>query len=202
MHISEGVVSAPVLIGGGVLTAIGTAIGLKAMNYDRIMSVAMLTAAFFVASLVHIPIGPGSIHLVLIGLLGIMLGWSCFPAILVALLLQAVFFQFGGIMVLGVNTLNMAVAAILCHYLVRPWLKTKKPRRRAAAGFIAGFSAILIAALLMAFSLFFSDVGFLRAAQISVAAHFPLMVIEGFVTMFIISFLIRVHPELLEVHQS
>jgi cobalt/nickel transport system permease protein len=195
MHISEGVLSAPVLIGGGALTAVGTAIGLKSLDYDRIMPVAILTACFFVASLIHVPIGPSSVHLVLNGLLGVVLGWACFPAILVALLLQAIFFQFGGIIVLGVNAFNMAAAALICHFIVRPWLL--QPKTRAVAGFAGGFLAILLAAVFMAASLALSDMGFLRAAQISVAAHLPVMLIEGFVTMFTVSFLARVHPQIL-----
>lgn len=195
MHISEGVLSAPVLIGGGALTAVGTAIGLKNIDYDRIVPVAILTSAFFVASLIHVPIGPGSVHLVLNGLLGLVLGWACFPAILVALLLQAVFFQFGGITVIGVNTFNMAASAVLVSYLVRPWIIN--PKTRGFAGFAGGFFALLLASLFMAISLALSDIGFLRTAQLTIATHLPVMLIEGFVTMFTISFLSRVHPDIL-----
>ena len=155
----------------------------------------MLTATFFVASLIHVPIGPASIHLVLNGLLGIMLGWACFPAILVGLLLQAVFFQYGGLTVLGVNAVNMALPAVLCFYLTRPLLNSEKTRP--LAGFIAGSGAILLSAVFMALSLAFTDSGFLATAKITVLANIPIMVIEGFITMFIVSFIGRVHPELL-----
>ncbi|MGI9535548.1 MAG: cobalt transporter CbiM [Desulfocapsaceae bacterium] len=195
MHISEGILSAPILLSGASLTAAGTVIGLKKLDLDKIMEVSMLTATFFVASLIHVPIGPASIHLVLNGLLGIMLGWACFPAILVALLLQAVFFQYGGFMVLGVNAVNMALPAVLCFYLARPLLKSKKTRP--LAGFIAGSGAILLSAICMALSLAFTDTGFLATAKITVLANIPIMVIEGFITMFIVSFIGRVHPELL-----
>lgn len=196
MHISEGVLSAPVLIGGGALTAAGTAIGLKSLDYDKIMTVAILTATFFIASLIHVPAGPASVHLVMNGLLGLLLGWACFPAILVALLLQAVFFQFGGITVIGVNTFNMAGAALISFYLVRPWLN--KPQTRAAAGFAGGFLAMLLAAVFMAAALGLTDSGYFKASMISIGVHLPVMFIEGFVTMFTVSFLARVHPELLE----
>ncbi len=200
MHISEGVLSAPVLIGGGVLTAVGTAVGLHRLDYDRIMNTAILTSAFFVASLVHVPIGPGSIHLVLNGLLGIILGWACFPAILVALLLQAVFFQFGGLLVLGVNTFNMAAPALLCYYLVRPLLAG--PKARSVAGFVGGALAIFLAALCMALSLALSDTGFLTTAKLVVIANLPIMLIEGVVTMFAITFLAKVHPGLITGNSS
>ncbi len=195
MHISEGILSAPVLLGGASLTAAGTMIGLKKLDLDRIMEVSMLTATFFVASLIHVPIGPASIHLVLNGLLGIMLGWACFPAIVVGLLMQAVFFQYGGLMVLGVNAINMALPAVLCFYLVRPLLVSEKTRP--LAGFIAGSGTILLSAICMALSLAFTDLGFMATAKITVVANIPIMVIEGFITMFIVVFIGRVHPDLL-----
>ncbi len=67
MHISEGILTAPVLAGGAALTIAGTAIGLEKLDYDRIMTVSLLSATFFVASLIHVPIGPGSVHLLLGG---------------------------------------------------------------------------------------------------------------------------------------
>ncbi len=195
MHISEGILSAPVLISGAALTAAGTIAGLKKLDLDRIIEVSMLTATFFIASLIHVPIGPASIHLVLNGLLGIMLGWACFPAILVGLLMQAIFFQYGGLMVLGVNTLTMALPAIVCFYLVRPLIK--KPKTRPVAGFIAGSTAIFLSAVGLALALAFTDAGFLTTAKITVLANIPIMIIEGFITMFIVSFIGRVHPELI-----
>ena len=200
MHISEGVLTAPVLIGGGVLTAVGTAIGLKFLDYERIMPVAILTSTFFVASLIHVPIGPTSVHLVLNGLLGIILGWASFPAILIALLLQTVFFQFGGISVLGVNTFTMAAGAVGARYLVHPWLT--KPKTRSIAAFLGGALALLLATVFMAAALVLSNVGFRDAANLIVAINLPVMVIEGLITMFTVSFLCRVHPDILEGPQQ
>ena len=108
MHISEGVLSPAVLGGGAALTVVGTAIGLKKLDYEAIPRVAILSAAFFVASLIHVPVGPVGLHLVLNGLMGLLLGWLAFPAILIALFLQALLFQYGGLTVLGVNTVIMA----------------------------------------------------------------------------------------------
>ena len=114
MHISEGVLSGPVLISGIVLAATCTAIGLKKLDYDRIPRAAILSASFFVASLIHVPVGPSSVHLILNGIVGLILGWGAFPVILVALTLQAMLFQFGGITTLGVNTMIMALPAVFC----------------------------------------------------------------------------------------
>lgn len=196
MHISEGVLSAPVLIAGVGLTVVGTAIGLKKIDYDRIMAVAILSAAFFVASLVHVPIGPGNAHLLLNGLLGLMLGWAAFPSILVALLLQAVLFQFGGLTVLGLNTFTMAAPAVLCFYVFRPLLD-KGNGTRFAAAFACGFTAMLISALLTAMALSLSGEAFESAARMLFVAHLPVMVVEGVITGFAYSFLAKVKPEAL-----
>ena len=87
MHISEGVLSGQVLAVGAVLAAAGTGIGLKKISHDRIVHVAILASAFFVASLIHVNIGPASAHLILNGIVGLLLGIAAFPAILTALLL-------------------------------------------------------------------------------------------------------------------
>ncbi|MDU9048023.1 MAG: cobalt transporter CbiM [Candidatus Electrothrix sp. Rat3] len=200
MHISEGILSAPVLISGGVFTAIGTFIGLKKIDLEQIMPVALLSAAFFVAGLVHVPLGPGSVHLMLIGLLGAMLGWAAFPAILIALFLQALFFQFGGFAVLGVNTVIMSAPALCCYYLTRPWMDN--PKTRPAAAFIAGFLAIFLASLLTACALALTDTGFTAAAQLIIAANVPLMIIEGCITMFTVGFLAKVQPEILHLEYA
>ena len=198
MHISEGVLSAPVLITGGVVAATGIAIGLRKIDYDHIMTTALLTATFFVASLIHVPVVVGNVHLILGGLMGILLGWSCFPAIFIALLLQSLFFNFGGIVVLGVNTVNMALPPLICYYLFLNWI-TKKGKKRSIAAFAAGFFSILLSALMMALSLATTDSRFATLAKMLVLAYLPVMIIEGFITMFTVNFLAKVQPELLEI---
>jgi cobalt/nickel transport system permease protein len=197
MHISEGVLSPAVLAGGAVLAAAGTAIGLKKMDYEAIPRVAILSAAFFVATLIHVPVGPVGLHLVLNGLMGLLLGWLAVPAILIALFLQALLFQFGGLTVLGVNTVSMALPAVICFYVFRPFLRRTGPITNIAA-FACGFTAILLSGVLVAAALLFSGQGFLKVAELVLLAHIPVMVIEGFITLFIFLFLKKVRPEMLE----
>jgi cobalt/nickel transport system permease protein len=196
MHISEGYLSASVLISGGALAAAGTAIGLKRLDYDQIAQAGILASAFFVASLVHVPIGPANVHLIMNGLLGLLLGWAAFPVILAALLLQAVFFQYGGITTLGVNTIIMAAPAVAVHYLFGRWIGRPGWVGMAAA-FCGGAGAIVMAAVVMAASLFFTDEQFLPVAVTAVAIHVPILIIEGVITLFCVGFLKKVKPELL-----
>jgi cobalt/nickel transport system permease protein len=196
VHISEGVLSAPVLVSGGALAAAGTAIGLKKIDYDHIARVGILSATFFVASLVHVPIGPSSVHLIMNGIVGLLLGWAAFPAILVALLLQAVFFQFGGITTLGVNTIIMALPAVICYYLFAPLLH-KDRKFLLLAGFGCGFCAVLFGGVIVGLALMFTEENFLKVAMLVVTAHIPVMIIEGIVTAFCVAFLKKVQPAML-----
>lgn len=196
MHISEGVLSGPVLLSGAALAAAGTAIGLKKLDYERISKVGMLSAAFFVASLIHVPIGPSNAHLILNGLVGLLLGWPAFPAILVALALQGAFFQFGGITTLGVNTIIMALPAVLAYLIFKRFLHGA-PRSVYAAAFAAGGLAVLLSGVLVALALVFTEENFLKMSALIIAAHIPVMITEGVITAVCVGFLKRVKPELL-----
>jgi len=197
MHISEGVLSATVLVTGVVLTAGGVSLGLKKMDYEKIPEVALLTSAFFVASLIHVPIGPSSAHLVLNGLIGLLLGWPAFSAILVGLSLQALLFQFGGITSLGVNTFNMALPAVISFYLFRLFTIKHNPYILAFSAFLCGVVGILGSALLVALSLVTTGEAFLTVAKLVVIAHLPVMIIEGLITATAVVSLKKIRPELL-----
>ncbi len=201
MHISEGILSLPVLAGGGVVAATGVAIGLRRLDSEHIMSTALLSSAFFVASLVHVPIGPSAAHLILNGLVGLILGWAAVPAIGVALFLQALLFGFGGLTVLGVNTVIMAGPAVVVYLLFRSWIR-EGGRKQLVGGFLAGSLAVAMSGILVAIALIGTDEAFMKTAQLILLAHIPIMIIEGVVTMFTVSFLSRVQPEILAISKS
>lgn len=200
MHISEGVLSAPVLLAGAALTTGGIYLGLKKMEESTIPQVAILSSAFFVASLIHVPIGPASVHLIMNGINGLLLGWMAFPSILVALALQAILFQFGGITTLGVNILNMALPAVLCFLLFNSWTRSTKIGVALSFAFVCGFMAVLLGSLMVALSMFLTGESFFEVATLVVIAHIPVMVIEGILTVFCVGFFRKVKPEVLEAH--
>ena len=199
MHISEGVLSPAVLLGGAAIAAAGVAAGLKDLDQKEIPSMGILSAAFFVASLIHVPVGPVSAHLILNGLLGLILGWKAFPVILVGAALQALLFQFGGITTLGINTLNMALPAVICYYLFGWGLKSGSGRSVFIfAAFASGCCAVLISGIMVGYSLYLTGEAFLPVSELVVATHVPVMLIEGGLTTACTLFLRKVRPELLE----
>lgn len=195
MHIVDGALSNPVVITGALAAAGGIALGLRQMTMERIPAAGVLSAAFFVASLIHVPIGPSSVHLILNGLAGLVLGWAAFPALFVGLLLQAVFFGFGGFTVLGVNTFNIAMPAVLVGLVFGPMIRRGGPRA-ALWGGIGGALAIALTTVFVAFALRLSGAQFLPAAQLVFFAHIPVMVVEGLLSAAAVGLAIRVKPDL------
>ncbi len=202
MHLAEGIVTSPLVLGGGVLLAAGgVAIGLRKLDEAHALRTAVLGSGFFVASLVHIPLAGVSVHLTLTGLLGIVLGWAAFPAVLVGLVLQSVLFGFGGITTLGLNTCIMALPAVAVYYARhglsgRPTGKMPSPW---LSGLLGGLSVALSALLL---GLLLCTVGedFFPIAGAILLAHVPVMLVEAGVTASAVGFLHKVSPELLSGH--
>ncbi len=202
MHIADGVVSLPILLTSTAVAAGGVGIGLRKTDLHQIPQVAVLTAGFFIASLIHIPVGPGQVHLLMNGLTGLILGWAAFPALLVALFLQALLFGYGGITVLGVNTVNMAIPAIGCHYLFRNLLSRQHSQRVTfMIACCAGATAVAASGVLLAATLFFSNREFTGVATAILIAHLPVMAVEGVLTGSAVVFLQRVLPDLFSANK-
>ena len=185
------------LLAGAAAAAAGTAIGLRKLDYERVPQVAVLSAAFFVASLVHVPLGPTSVHLVLSGLLGLVLGWAAFPAVLVALGLQAVFFSFGGLTTLGLNTVVMGLPAVVCYYLFHSAVRNANEPWVFAAGVAAGATAVMLGALLTAAVLVAAGKSFEVFGPWVLVGHLPLALVDGLVTGSVVVLVRKVRPELL-----
>lgn len=196
MHIVDGALANEVVIGGAVLAAGGIALGLRQLPLEKIPAAGVLSASFFVASLIHVPVGPSSVHLVLNGLAGIVLGWAAFPALFVALLLQAVFFGFGGLTVLGVNTAAIALPAVAVHYLCRRGIARGGPVAAALWAGAGGTLAIALTTASVAFALRLSGEAFIPAAKLVFFAHLPVMVIEGLLTGAAVYLARQVKPDL------
>ena len=198
MHIADGILSGPVLIATGALAAAGVAVALAKMDYERVPRVGVLSAVFFVASLIHVPIGPSSAHLLLTGLIGCLLGWSALPAMACALLLQAILFGYGGLTSLGANLLVMGLPAVACYFCFgRHIHRAASDRSVFVLAFSAGVLGVGFGCAVLGLVLYASGQEFVGAVGAIIIGHVPVMVIEGFVTAAALLFLHRVRPEFL-----
>ncbi len=112
VHISDGALTWPCLAGGFVSAGLLAAVAMIRVREEEIPRIALMTAAFFVASLIHVPVPPSSAHLLLNGLLGVVIGRRAPLAVLIGLMLQAFLLGHGGPTVIGVNTCVMALPAL------------------------------------------------------------------------------------------
>ncbi|WP_416669097.1 cobalt transporter CbiM [Egbenema bharatensis] len=213
MHIPDGILPAPVAVGGYAITGLATWYSLRKISQRKdptqdIPKAALMTAAFFVASSVSIPVPPASIHFILNGLVGVVLGYYAFPALIVGLFLQAVMIGHGGLTTLGVNAAMVGIPALLAYHLFQlRYRLVRSPNARwvlGLFGFLAGAIGVGLAAATLYVVVITNipsgfDVATERAAITGLTlAHLPLMVIEGVFTAMLVIFLWRVKPNLLE----
>lgn len=197
-HIPDGVLSGPVLAAGAVLSMAGLAYSVSRLRSRDVPRAAVLAAVFFVASLITLPVGPTSVHPLLSGLMGMVLGWAAVPAITIGLVLQLVFFGFGGVTALGVNIFNIALPAVLIGLPVRGALANATgPTMTAAIGAGTGAASVLATGALVAASLALSDPAYLAASKVVIATYLPLALGEAAITAAATAFLWRVAPEML-----
>lgn len=211
MHIPDGIVPLSVAAGGYAVAGAATWYSLQKINQlddprQNIPKASLLAAAFFVASTIHLPVPPTSVHLILNGLLGVVLGYYAFPAIIIGLFFQAVMFQHGGLTTLGLNACIMGLPALLSYHIFQlrdQFGKSDHELWTGGLAFVAAATAVLLSTVC-----FFTVVISFIPADINAAteqaaittlalAHVPLALIEGAFTAALAIFLMRVKPELL-----
>ncbi|MGH3570017.1 MAG: energy-coupling factor ABC transporter permease [Pseudonocardia sp.] len=156
MHMSDGLINAPISAVFGLIAVIGLAIAVsraRADLDDRTAPMAGLVTAFvFAVQMINFPILPGaSGHLLGGALVAILVGpWVGALCIAIVLAVQALLFADGGLTALGTNIVNMALVGVFVGYAVAVALRKLARRSRAglvATAFIAAFLNTVVASL-------------------------------------------------------
>lgn len=197
MHISDGILSTPVIAGGWVVAAGLTAACLRKVQLEEIPKISVLTAVFFVADLFSFPVGPTSVHLILNGLMGVILGIRAFPAVLLGVTLQTILLGHGGVTVIGENTVNLGGGALVAYGVWQLRHLTRHRRREVVFGALAGASGVFSSGILMASAILLAGGSFVTQAKLVVGAHVLIMFLEAVVVGTAAGFLIKVKPEAL-----
>jgi len=180
--------------------------------------IALFAAMSFVIMMFNVPLPGGTTgHAVGSVLAAIVLGpWATVLAVSVALIIQAIFFGDGGILAIGANAFNMAIAMPFVGYFIYRLLSGNAAitsSRRVIAGAVAGYIAINVGALLTAIELGIQPILFRDAAghalyfpyglEISIPAmligHVTIAgAVEAIATGLVLAWLQRADPQLLE----
>ncbi len=196
MHISDGILTSGVVISTSTVSFAFVIYSLKNLKNSNIALVSAMGAVFFMASFIHIPLGPTQMHLVLIGLIGILLGSQVFIAILVALILQATLLGYGGLTSLGVNLFIMAIPSFIIYIITKVGFLNFCNQK--IKYFLIGFLSVFISTVFLAIILAFSKDEYIYAAYTILFANIPSMIVEGFITLFLINYLKKSIPQFLK----
>jgi cobalt/nickel transport system permease protein len=187
MHIADGILSTELCVAAYAVSLPAVYVLGRRIEPEEVTRMGLLSAVTFVVSLIHFPLAGTSIHLGLYGLVGILLGRRAFPAIFATLLFQALLFQHGGLLSLGVNSFNMGAGSLLGWAL---WRMPGLPDAGKALG--AGFLGVMIPALLMAAE--FSLSGYGKGFYYVAAVYLVAATIEGALTAAAVAYFRRVKP--------
>lgn len=198
MHIPDGFLSTPVWSTLDVAAAPAVAwVARRAQRETqdhRIPLLGVMGAFVFAAQMINFPVGPGtSGHLVGGALLAIVLGPAAAALVMTAILaLQALIFQDGGVLALGANIFNMALAGVAAGYLpYRLWVH----QSRSGAIFAAGALSVMTSACLALGQLLISGVPMPGGVLwVSLALFLVSAVMEGAITVAAVRAIERLNP--------
>jgi len=186
VHISDGILAEPWWLGGFILAGLLAWLGGRRIQEDEIPRVALLTAAFFVVSLIHVKVGPTSVHLLLNGLVGVVLGRRAALAIPIGVTMQAVLLYHGGYTAIGVNSCIMVLPALVAwglfgtlhrvRWLRQPWFRAVLI---GTCTFLWMLSVVYSVVLLGSNRL--TEVQYLDLTQANAATYHPITLSLGFV---------------------
>lgn len=196
MHISDGVLGLETTLIVSAISLIALIKAVRELKNEDISLTSVASAMFFIASFIHIPFGVTQIHLILLGVIGILISWSSFVAIFVALLLQALLLGYGGISSLGVNLFIMAMPAVMVYYIYNTtFIKNLNDKIKF---FLVGFLGTFFATFFLTLILYFSKEEYNYVAMSVFGINIITMLIEGTISMFLLLFIQKVYPKILK----
>jgi cobalt/nickel transport system permease protein len=210
MHLPDGLVSPTVTIIGFLITIAFWAVCFKKvkLSEQQVPMMGLLTALFFAAMMLNVPLlGPTTAHLLGGAAIGLILGpFAGLISMSIILVLQALLFGDGGLLVLGVNVLNIGVIGVFIPCIIFLALnKLFKPKIGPSlfvAIFISAFFGDLLAAIAAGTVVGLSPLspwyGLSVAVPAMVINHSIIGVVEGIVTVFLIMPLLVLRPDVLE----
>lgn len=207
LHAPDGFFSMPVIIASYAVVAAVVAFSIRRANRslnERLVPVMGVMAAFiFAAQMLNFPVAGGtSGHLIGGALAAIILGpWAAILVMVAVVGLQALLFQDGGLIALGVNLINMSIISVLAGYGAY-WLALRFGSGYTpimVGGFAAAWLSVVISAVATALLLSLSGTSPLAIALPAMTlAHMLIGIGEGLITVFALMFIKKARPELLK----
>ena len=208
LHAPDGFFSLPLAVAGyaiaGLIIAFAARRTYGELNERMVPMMGVMAAFIFAAQMINFPVAGGtSGHLMGAALAAIILGpWAAILVMTAVVGLQALLFQDGGLVVLGINLINMSIVAVLAGYgayrIVTVFGSSLRPMLF-VGGFLGGWVSVMIAAALTACALALSGTSPLSVALPALTGVHALIGIgEGLITVFALSFILAARPGLIK----
>jgi len=196
MHIPDGFLTTRVWVAMDAISAPAVALlarrAQQEFDHHKVPLMGVMGAFIFAAQMINFPVGNGtSGHLVGGALLAFTLGPAAASIVMTAILAtQALIFQDGGLLALGTNVFNMAIAGVWLGYLPFALLRGRK-----AGVFLGGIISLLASAFLALAELLLSGVPIPPAIFALSSGLFAISALmEGMITLAVVQSLERMHP--------
>ena len=208
MHMSDGLLNAPVSVAFLVIAALGVGFALvkaRADLDDRTAPMAGLVATFiFAVQMINFPILPGASGHLLGGalaaiLVGPYVGALCVTIVLVV---QALLFADGGLTALGANVTNMALIGTAAGFLVAVALRKFARKGKgglAAVAFVSAFVNTLLAATGFVVEYAIGGAGGVEIGKVALlmwGLHALIGIGEGLITAATVTSVASIRPDL------
>lgn len=207
MHIPDGFLSSEIWILIWIVSGIVVLFALRKvkgkLKEKAVPLMGLLAAFIFAAQMLNIPIGAGTSGHLLGGVLAaVLLGPFAASIVMVAVfIVQAIFFQDGGITALGANIFNMGLIGTILGYYIFKTGHRLTGNVLAGAGIGAWFSVVL-AASATAIELVLSgtaDLGIVLPAMAGI--HAVIGLVEAGITVAVLAYVLKARPDLMKLEK-
>jgi cobalt/nickel transport system permease protein len=205
LHIPDGFLSLLIAAAAWVLAVIFITMAIRNSQEsfdEKLVPLAGIMAAFiFAGQMINFPVAGGtSGHFIGAALAAVVLGpWLGILVMTAVIVLQALLFQDGGLVVMGANILVMGVTPALISYGLYRMVANRNRRTQILTASGAAWLSVMGAALLTALLLGFSGTSSFRiAVPALLGVHAFIGIGEALITAAALSFIMNARPQLLQ----
>jgi cobalt/nickel transport system permease protein len=207
MHAPDGIFAVWLSILGWIIALVVINLAVRntrqQLGERQIPLMGVLAAAIFAGQMLNFSIPGGtSGHLLGGALAAIILGpWAGVLIITAVVIVQALLFQDGGLLVMGLNIINMGIVTSLVGYFTyRVGTRIAKGRTgMLVSSFVAGWLSVVVTSIFASVELALSGTSSLQfALPAMVGVHIMIGIGEGLLTASALGFITTVRPDLIE----
>ena len=207
LHIPDGLLSLPIAALCWLVSAILIVVAVRRSKGElrerQIPLMGVMAAFIFAAQMINFPVAGGtSGHLLGGALAAITLGpWAAMLVMTSVIMVQALLFQDGGLVVMGANILNMGLLTVLVSYGMYQLSSGRSRTTRLTIAGLASWLSVMGAALATSLQLWLSGTARLDiVVPAMLAVHALIGLGEALITVAALAFILRARPDLVEAH--